>query len=49
MKYLQLVLAALAVIALFAAIWSPFLWQCIATALILFLVSAAIPTGTSDK
>lgn len=49
MKNLVYVLVALGIIAILLAIWTPFLWQSIATGLLLFFVAAGIHGNSTKK
>lgn len=49
MKKATLVVLVLAIIAVLLAIWSPWLWQSVATAVFLFLLAAGIHGNTDGR
>lgn len=49
MKNITWALVVLAVIAVLLAIWSPWLWQSLLTAVVLFLVAAGVHGNTINK
>lgn len=49
MKYVTLFILVLAVVAVLLAIWTPFLWQALITAVFLFLLAAGIHGNTGGR